>query len=171
MKLERSNDNSTGTTTKAQRRQQANEGHATLSLDLIFHVRVNLVQRVGRHSSPAEVRRPMTTHSTLPTQGDILVLALTPAEIELAYDPAESVASTHAVQRYRERVEGVSRRLAARRLRSLLATAQWLSRPLPWTDVVLHPDVCLLLRGRVLVTVLSRRFLRRTVAGARAVAR
>lgn len=36
LKLERSNDTSTGTLTKAQRRQQANEGHATLSLDLIF---------------------------------------------------------------------------------------------------------------------------------------
>jgi hypothetical protein len=124
----------------------------------------------------------MTTHSIIPTQADILALALGPADLEPAHDPAEIVLSTHAVQRYRERVEGGSRRLAARRLRSLLTTARWRSRPLPWTEVVLHPDVvygyspdrpdvCLLLNGRVLVTVLSRRFLRRTAAGAQAVVR
>jgi len=124
----------------------------------------------------------METHGIIPTQDDILALALGPAEIEPAHDPAEIVLSTHAVQRYRERVEGVSRRLAARRLRSLLATARWRSRPLPWTDVVLHPDVvygysparpdvCLLMSGRVLVTVLSRRFLRQSAAVSRAVAR
>ncbi|WP_214401735.1 hypothetical protein [Pseudonocardia lacus] len=124
----------------------------------------------------------MTTHGILPTRDDILALALGPADIDRTHDPADIVLSTHAVQRYRERVEGVSRRLAARRLRRLLASARWRSRPLPWTDVVLHPgavygyspdrpDVCLLLNGRVLVTVLSRRFLRRSAAVSRAVAR
>jgi hypothetical protein len=124
----------------------------------------------------------MPTHITFPTQSGILALALAPADIEPPHEPAGMVLSTHAVQRYRERVEGVSRRLAARRLRSLLTTAQWRSRPLPWTAVVLHPDVvygyspdrpdvCLLLRGRVLVTVLSCRFLRRTAAEARAATR
>ena len=124
----------------------------------------------------------MTTHSTIPTRTDILALALAPADIEPTHEPAKLLLSTHAVQRYRERVEGVSRRLAARRLRRLLAPAQWRSRPLPWTAVGLHPDViygyspdrpdvCLLLRGRVLVTVLSRRFLCRTAAEAWVVAR
>lgn len=124
----------------------------------------------------------MATHGIFPTRTDILALALGPADIEPAHDPAEIVLSTHAVQRYRERVEGVSRRLAARHLRRLLGTAQWRSRPLAWTDVVLHPgvvygyspdrpDVCLLLNGRVLVTVLSRRFLCQSAAGAQAVAR
>lgn len=118
----------------------------------------------------------MTTadHST-PTPDDILALALEPADLDLMLEPASIVLSTHAVQRYRERVDGVSRRIAAVRLRSLLATAHWRSRPLPWTNVVLHPgvvygysshqpDICLLLRGHVLVTVLSRRFLRRSAA-------
>lgn len=123
----------------------------------------------------------MTTHGIFPTRTDILALALGPAEMEPTPDPAGVVLSTHAVQRYRERVEGVPRRLAARRLRKLLAGARWRTRPLPWTDVVLHPgvvygyssdcpDVCLLLGGRVLITVLSRRFLRQA-ATSRAVAR
>jgi hypothetical protein len=123
----------------------------------------------------------MTTHNSISKRDDILALALGPADIDLTHDPDGIVLRTHAVQRYRERVDGVSRRLAARRLRSLLATARWRSRPQPWTDVVLHPgvvygyspdrpDVCLLLNGRVLITVLSRRFLRQA-AGARAVAR
>jgi hypothetical protein len=123
----------------------------------------------------------MTTHDSISKRDDILALALGPADIDLTHDPDEIVLSTHAVQRYRERVDGVSRSLAARHLRSLLAPARWRSRPQPWTDVVLHPgvvygyspdrpDVCLLLNGRVLVTVLSRRFLRQAV-GTRAVAR
>ena len=36
LKLERSNDTSTGAVTRAQRRQQPNEGHVTLSLELVF---------------------------------------------------------------------------------------------------------------------------------------
>ena len=36
LKLERTNNTSTGATTEVQRRQQANEGHATLSLELVF---------------------------------------------------------------------------------------------------------------------------------------
>ena len=36
LKLERNNDTSTGATTLAQRRQQPNEGHVTLSLELVF---------------------------------------------------------------------------------------------------------------------------------------
>lgn len=58
-------------------------------------------------------------------------------------------------------------RLAVRRLRVLVATARWRSRPTAWPQVVLHPDViygysgtcpdaCLLLRKHVLVTVLAR---------------
>lgn len=116
------------------------------------------------------------------TEDAILALALGPADLTLPYDADEIVLSTHAVQRYRERVDGVARRLAARHLRRLLASARWRSRPLSWTEVVLHPgvvygyspdrsDVCLLLADRVLVTVLSRRFLRQASAGPRAVAR
>lgn len=78
--------------------------------------------------------------------------------------------SDHAVKRYRERVEGVPRKLAVRRLDSLAGSATWRARPLGWTRVVLYPgviygyssirpDVCLLARDGVLLTVLSRRFL------------
>lgn len=60
-------------------------------------------------------------------------------------------------------------------LLTLLATAQWRSRPRPWTQVVLYPhviygysadrpDVCLLVRRQVLVTVLSRRLLEQSAA-------
>src|SRR6478672_6239989 len=51
------------------------------------------------------------------------------------------VISDHAIQRYRERVEGVSRKLAARRLHELAHSAAWRARPLAWTRVVLHPGV------------------------------
>ncbi|WP_143030204.1 hypothetical protein [Pseudonocardia oroxyli] len=88
---------------------------------------------------------------------------------------AESVTLTpHAVQRYRERVEGVQRRIAVRRLRWLVATADWQHRPRSWTEIVLHPDVvygyspdrpdvCLLVRDTALVTVLSQRFLAQAI--------
>jgi hypothetical protein len=100
----------------------------------------------------------------------VLRLALPAPDLDLTVDPGTVVLTPHAVQRYRERVEGVPRRLAVRRLQTLIATAQWWSRPRAWTEVVLHPDViygyspdrpdvCLLLRRQVLVTVLSRRFL------------
>ena len=65
----------------------------------------------------------------------------------------------------------ISRKLAVRRLEELAGSADWRARPLSWTRVVLHlgviygyararPDVCLLARDGVLVTVMSRRFLR-----------
>lgn len=84
--------------------------------------------------------------------------------------PGSLAISDHAVQRYRERVERVPRKLAGRRLDVLACSATWTARPRSWTRVVLHPkviygyssvrpDVCLLVRGGVLVTVLSRRFL------------
>lgn len=105
-----------------------------------------------------------------PDDRDVLALALPPADLDLDVDPDDVVLTAHAVLRYRERVEGVSRRLAARRLRHLVATAHWRSRPRVWTEVVLHPgvvygysplrpDVCLILRGRVIVTVFSQRYL------------
>lgn len=98
----------------------------------------------------------------------VRALALPAADVDLTIDPDAVVLSPHAVQRYRERVEGVPRRLAERRLRALVGTARWRSRPLPWTQVVLRPgvlygysperpDVCLFLCDRVLVTVLSER--------------
>lgn len=97
----------------------------------------------------------------------IVALTLPAADLDLAVDPAGVVITSHAVQRYRERVEGVSSRLAVRRIRSLIATARWRSRPLPWTSIVLHPgivygyaagrpDVCLLMRNDAVVTVLTR---------------
>ena len=57
-------------------------------------------------------------------------------------------------------------RLAIRRLRVLVATARWRSRPIAWPQVVLHPeaiygyngmrpDAFLVLRKHVLVTVLA----------------
>lgn len=52
LKLDRNNDTSTGAKTLAQRRQQPNEGHATLSLDLIFDTAEG-----GPDGSPMDVRR------------------------------------------------------------------------------------------------------------------
>lgn len=106
----------------------------------------------------------------------VRALALPAPDLDLVVDPGTVVLTPHAVQRYRERVEGVPRRLAVRRIRLLLAKAQWRSRPRAWTEVVLHPDVvygyspdqpdvCLLMRRRVLVTVLSRRFMRQSIYG------
>lgn len=100
----------------------------------------------------------------------VLALALPAPDLGLAVDPGAIVVTPHAVQRYRERVEGVSRRLAVRRIQHLIAAAKWRTRPRAWTQVVLHPDViygyssdqpdvCLLVRRQVLVTVLSRRYL------------
>ena len=86
-------------------------------------------------------------------------------------DPTSLLISDHAVQRYRERVERVPRWLALRRLRAYGGSAAWARRPPAWTHLqVLHgatiygspparPDVCLLARDGVVVTVLSRRFL------------
>ncbi|GAA4989066.1 hypothetical protein GCM10025792_41540 [Pseudonocardia tropica] len=105
----------------------------------------------------------------------VLALALPSPDVGLTVPPAAIAVTPHAAQRYRERVEGVSRTLAVRRIQHLLATAQWRSRPRPWTQVVLHPhvlygysvdrpDVCLLVRRQVLVTVLSRRFLEQSAS-------
>jgi hypothetical protein len=99
--------------------------------------------------------------------GAVLRLALTAPDLDLVVDPDTVLLTPHAVQRYRERIEGVSTRLAIRRLRLLVATARWRSRPAAWPRVVLHPDViygycgrrpetCLLLRKDVLITVLAR---------------
>lgn len=79
--------------------------------------------------------------------------------------------SHHAVLRYRQRVEGVPRVRARHRMAELAAVAEWEERPRPWMPVVLHPrttygyppvrpDVCLLERDGLIVTVLSERFLR-----------
>jgi hypothetical protein len=89
---------------------------------------------------------------------------------DLVSVPGPLVISDHAIQRYRERVEGVPRKLAARRLDELARTAAWRARPLAWTRVVLHPgviygysvvrrDVCLFAHDGTLLTVMSRRFL------------
>lgn len=51
LKLQRHNNTSTGVATQAQRRQQANEGHATLSLDLIFDTAEG-----GPDGNPLDVR-------------------------------------------------------------------------------------------------------------------
>lgn len=52
LKLDRNNDTSTGAKTQAQRRQQPNEGHATLSLDLIFDTAEG-----GPDGKPMDVRK------------------------------------------------------------------------------------------------------------------
>lgn len=104
----------------------------------------------------------------------VLALALPEPDLDLTLDPDDVVLTPHAVQRYRERVEGVPRRLAVRRLRDLIATAHWRARPRAWTEIVLHPeviygygpsrpDVCLLVRRQALVTVMSRRLLMRAM--------
>ncbi|NMH97984.1 hypothetical protein [Pseudonocardia acidicola] len=107
----------------------------------------------------------------------ILALAMPIPDIDI--DPGSVVLTAHAVQRYRQRVEGVQRRIAVRRLGHLLSTADWEHRPRAWTEVMLHPevvygyspdrsDVCLLVRGTALVTVLSRRFLAQAIPHPRA---
>ncbi len=101
---------------------------------------------------------------------EVLALALPDPELDLALDPADVVLTPHAVVRYRQRVEAVPHRMAVRRIECLITTARWRSRPRPRTEVVLHPgviygysprrpDVCLLVRDGVLVTVYSRRVL------------
>lgn len=96
----------------------------------------------------------------------VLRLALPAPDLDLIVDPDAVVLTPHAVQRYREPIDGVGARLAVRRLRVLVATARWRSRPAAWPQVVLHPEViygysgtclgaCLLLRNQVLVTVLA----------------
>ena len=52
LKLERSNNTNTGAVTQAQRRQQANEGHATLSLELVFDTAEG-----GPDGKPMDVRK------------------------------------------------------------------------------------------------------------------
>ncbi|MEJ8277444.1 hypothetical protein [Pseudonocardia spirodelae] len=107
------------------------------------------------------------------------ILALAVPIPDIRIDPESVILTAHAVQRYRERVEGVQRRIAVRRLRHLLDTAQWEHRPRPWTEIVLHPevvygyspdrpDVCLLVRGNALVTVLSQRFFAQAIPHPRA---
>ena len=97
----------------------------------------------------------------------VLRLALPGPDLDLAVDPDSVLLTPHAVQRYRERIEGVPARLAVRGLRRLISTAHWQSRPTYGPPVVLRPDViygfsetcpdaCLLLRDKVLVTVLVR---------------
>jgi hypothetical protein len=115
----------------------------------------------------------------LPPDRREAILALAVPIPDIAIDPGSVVLTAHAVQRYRERVEGVQRRIAARRLRHLMTTAEWQHRPRTWTEVVLHPevvygyspnrpDVCLLVRGQALVTVLSQRFLLQAMSRPRA---
>lgn len=78
--------------------------------------------------------------------------------------------SKHAIRRYQERVESVGRRRAEERLRQLVLDAHWYPLPRPWTQIVIHrgshygytpidPDVCVIERGGVVRTVISRRFL------------
>ena len=97
-------------------------------------------------------------------------LTLHERDVVPTLDPMALLITDHAVQRYRERVERVPRWLALRRIRAMIRTASWTSRPRSWMAVVLHsgtvygygaarPDVCLLVRDAAVVTVLSRRFL------------
>ncbi|WP_181778856.1 hypothetical protein [Pseudonocardia pini] len=120
---------------------------------------------------PVEVigRSDDASSSTVASGQRAAILALAIATPEIHLDAESVVLTSHAVQRYRERVEGVQQRIAVRRLRHLVSTADWQHRPRSWTEIVLHPDVvygyspdrpdvCLLVRGTALVTVLSRRF-------------
>jgi hypothetical protein len=78
------------------------------------------------------------------------------------------IASDHAVQRYRERIEHVSEPLARQRIAQLCAGATFRPQPPTWHDGVLRPgtcygtvaglpDVCLVAAGRVVLTVITRR--------------
>lgn len=98
----------------------------------------------------------------------LLGLALDTDALDLGLTSEDVVVTSHAVDRYRQRVEAVSRRRAETRIRALIATATWRRRPPAWTRVVLHPgaiygcsdrrsDVCLFLRARAIVTVMARR--------------
>ena len=92
-------------------------------------------------------------------------LTLHERDVVPTLDPMALLITDHAVQRYRERVERVPRWLALRRIRAMIRTASWTSRPRSWMAVVLHsgtvygygaarPDVCLLVRDAAVVTVL-----------------
>jgi hypothetical protein len=93
----------------------------------------------------------------------ILALALPHPDLDTA--PADVVITQHSVVRYKERVEVVPEWLARRRLRDLLATARWRSRPDPTWPIVIRdhtmygycerrPGLWLVVRGRALRTVL-----------------
>ena len=56
LKLDRNNDTSTGATTLAQRRHKSNEGHATLSLELIFDTAEVEEKDEAKQGQPVDVR-------------------------------------------------------------------------------------------------------------------
>lgn len=76
--------------------------------------------------------------------------------------------TAHAIARYQERVEpAASRQVALRAIREILDHARSRPRPRLWTKVsarpgcrylysAYHPDICLVVRGRAVVTVFSR---------------
>lgn len=101
--------------------------------------------------------------------------ALAATSDPMVIEPARLVISDHAVARFRERVEGLPRRCARRRMVRLLADSEWQRYPARWARVVLHdgvrygfprsrPDVCFLVRDEIVLTVLSRKFFGRTAA-------
>jgi hypothetical protein len=81
--------------------------------------------------------------------------------------------SHHAVVRYRQRVEGgISYVTAVQRLTALMSDAKHRSRPRYWTPIVpapgliflyphARPDICLLVKEGVVVTVVDRASARR----------
>ena len=81
---------------------------------------------------------------------------------------AVAFVTAHAINRYQERVEpAASRQEALRAIREILGHARSRSRPRLWTKVNTrpgcrylysadHPGVCLVVRGRAVVTVFSR---------------
>lgn len=105
------------------------------------------------------------------------ILALALDDADLPIEGAGLVVTDHAVQRYRERVEGVAPRRAVHRLRQFAESARWRSRPQAWTRVLLHPGVvygysraypgvCLLVRSGAVVTVVTRRMFAEPLAPA-----
>lgn len=80
--------------------------------------------------------------------------------------------SQHSIDRYRQRVEAVSFETAAMRLEGFSVDATHRGRPRHWTPVVptpgltfayphARPDVCLLVRADVVVTIIDRASVRR----------
>lgn len=69
----------------------------------------------------------------------LLGLALDTENLNLGLTTQDVIVTPHAIERYRQRVEAVSRRRAELRIRALIATATLRRRPPAWTHVVLHP--------------------------------
>jgi hypothetical protein len=88
----------------------------------------------------------------------------------VAMTPSSVLITNHAVKRYQQRVRPVSAQIAVQDIRAVLITGHARSRPRHWTECsagtvpgslyvysAQHPDVCVVVKDGIAVTVFSRR--------------